>query len=178
MSTSTSLSVSNNTCNPSTISYFDLSIFIYLETIEIGSDNFYHTNVFNLDGLFKLRNLTIGSNSFTKFKSHYGNDSSKSFHILNCDKLESLSIGFGSFSDYGGEFELSNLPQLQSIVIGNMNSNSYNVIGNMNSNSYNFYYVNTFEIRGIELIFLYYFRSTQFGICDIRRLFILFVLVC
>ena len=59
-------------------------------------------------------------------KNGFGNDSTKSFQILNCDKLESISIGKYSFSDYGGEFELSNLPQLQSIVIGNMNSTSYN----------------------------------------------------
>ena len=141
MSTSTSLSVPNNTCNPTNIKYLDLSIYIYLETIEVESDNFYHTEVFSIDGLFNLRNITIGSNSFTKNKNNYGNDSSKSFHILNCDKLESISIDFASFSDYGGEFELSNLPQLQSIQIGQLNSNSYN-----------FYYLSNFEIQSISII--------------------------
>ena len=138
MSTSTSLLVPNNTCNPTTIKYFDLSIYIYLETIEVESDNFYYTEVFNIDGLFNMRNITIGANSFTKKKNSYGNDSNKSFHILNCNKLESISIGFGSFSDYGGEFELWNLPQLQSIQIGQLNSNSYN-----------FYYLSNFEIQSI-----------------------------
>ena len=141
MATSTSLSVPNNTCNPSTISYFDLSIYIYLETIEVESDNFYYTEVFNIDGLFNLRNVSIGSNSFTQKKNSFGNDSNKSFHILNCDKLESISIGEYSFSDYGGEFELSNLPQLQSIQIGQLNSNSYN-----------FYYLSNFEIQSISII--------------------------
>ena len=138
MSTSTSLLVPNNTCNPTTIKYFDLSIYIYLETIEIESDNFYHTEVFKLDGLFNLKNLTLGSNSFTKKKNSYGNDPNKSFQILNCNKLESILIGVGSFSDYGGEFELSNLPQLHSIQIGQLNSNSYN-----------FYYLSNFEIQSI-----------------------------
>ena len=138
MATSTSLLVPNNTCNPTTIIYFDLSIYIYLETIEIESDNFYYTEVLKLDGLFNLKNLTLGSNSFTKKKNSYGNDPNKSFQILNCVKLESILIGVGSFSDYGGEFELSNLPQLQSIQIGQLNSNSYN-----------FYYLSNFEIQSI-----------------------------
>ena len=99
-------------------------------------------STFKIDGLTSLTTLSIGSNSFTQHPNEFGNDSSKSFHISNCDNLQSISIGEYSFSDYGGEFELSNLPELQSIVIGNMNSNSYN-----------FYYIHTFEIRGIELIY-------------------------
>ena len=88
-----------------------------------------------------LTSLSIGSNSFTEHPNGFGNDSNKSFHILNCAKLESISIGVYSFSDYGGEFELSNLPKLQSIVIGNMNSNSYN------------FYSSSLIIEGIELIY-------------------------
>ena len=40
---------------------------------------------------------------------------SKSFHILNCESLESIQIGAFSFSDFGDGFELMNLPQLHSI---------------------------------------------------------------
>ena len=79
---------------------------------------FNEVSSFKIDGLASLTSLSIGSNSFTQHPNGFGNSSTKSFHILNCDKLESISIGVGSFSDYGGEFELSNLPQLQSIVIG------------------------------------------------------------
>ena len=49
------------------------------------------------------------------------NDSSKSFHILNCESLESIQIGERSFSDYAGEFELKNLPQLQYIQFDSCN---------------------------------------------------------
>ena len=114
-----------------------------METIYIDGTNFKFVNTFIIDGLFKLRNITIGSNSFTGTKNGFGNGSSKSFHILNCDKLASISIGEYSFSDYSGEFELSNLPELQSIVIGNMNVTSYN------------FYSASFIIRGIELILIY-----------------------
>ncbi|CBK22599.2 uncharacterized protein [Blastocystis hominis] len=56
-------------------------------------------------------------------------DKSKSFHILNCESLESIQIGRYSFGDFGGEFELKNLPQLQSIQIGTIGSSSSNFYG-------------------------------------------------
>ena len=82
----------------------------------------------------------ISLNSFTQKKNWYGNDVSKSFHILNCESLESIQIGAYSFSDFGGEFELKNLPQLQSIQIGTIGSTSRN---------FNY---SSFVIRGIDMI--------------------------
>ena len=95
---------------------------------------------FKIDGLNRLKTIKIGNNSFTQKKNSNGNDKSKSFHILNCESLESIQIGQYSFSDFGGEFELKNLPQLQSIQIGTIGSYSYN------------FYWSSFVIRGIELI--------------------------
>ena len=141
MSTTTSISVPYQSCNNQNLTLFDLSAFKFLETVEIDSGNFLYTTTFVIDGIFDLRNVTILKNSFTQHPNGYGNDSNKSFQILNCDKLESIQIGEYSFSDYGGEFELSNLPQLQSIVIGQLNSNSYN-----------FYYLSNFEIQSISII--------------------------
>ena len=63
------------------------------------------------------------------------NKQSKSFHILNCKSLESIQIGKYSFSDFAGEFELKNLPQLQFIQF-----DSYNIC------------LSSFVIRGIEMI--------------------------
>ena len=95
---------------------------------------------FQIDGLNRLKTIKIGSNSFTQKKYSAGDDKSKSFHILNCESLESIGIGEYSFSDFGGEFELRNLPQLQSIQIG--------TIGRYSDN----FYYSSFVIRGIELI--------------------------
>ena len=95
---------------------------------------------FKIDGLDRLKTIKIGNNSFTQNKNGYGNDESKSFHILNCESLESIQIGQCSFSDFAGEFELKNLPQLQSIHIGSIGSWSCN------------FYYSSFVIRGIELI--------------------------
>ena len=166
MSTSTSLSVPNNACNNQNLTLFDLSAFKLVETVHIDNGNYIHTTAFVIDGLLTLRNVTILSNSFTQHPNGYDNDPNKSFHILNCDKLESISIGEYSFSDYGGEFELSNLPQLQSFSdyggefeLSNLPQLQSIQIGQLNSNSYNFYSA-LFEIESIELIFDLLYRFT------------------
>ena len=89
-----------------------------LEILEIGDECFASVQTFQIDGLNRLKSLKIGKNSFTQNKNSGGNDASKSFHILNCGSLESIQIGEYSFSDFGGNFELKNLPQLQSIILG------------------------------------------------------------
>ena len=119
---------------------WNVSWLLNLESIEIGNNCFGSVQTFKIDGLNRLKSLKIGNNSFTQKKYRYGNDQSKSFHILNCESLESIQIGDCSFSDFGGKFELKNLPQLQSIQIGSIGSKSYN------------FYHSSFVIRGIELI--------------------------
>ena len=119
---------------------WDVSWFLNLESIEIGNECFEFVETFQIDGLNQLQTIKIGNNSFTQSKYWYGLDKSKSFHILNCQSLVSIQIGECSFSDYASEFELKNLPQLQSIQIGTIGNDSYN------------FYGSSFVIRGIELI--------------------------
>ena len=136
----TSIVLPDWTCNDVDYTIFDFSRFTQVESIEIGNDCFGSMQSFQIDGLDRLKCLKIGNNSFTQNKNSFGDDESKSFHILNCESLESIQIGPFSFSDYAGEFELKNLPQLQSIQIGTIGSESYN------------FYYSSFVIRGIELI--------------------------
>ena len=119
---------------------WDVSLLYNLESIEIGNECFESVKTFQIDGLNRLKTIKIGSNSFTHKKYSWGNDVSKSFHILNCESLESIQIGEYSFSDYAGDFELTNLPQLQAIQIGSTQRESRNFHGS------------SFVIRGIELI--------------------------
>ena len=119
---------------------WDVSLFLNLESIEIGNDCFESVKTFQINGLNRLKTIKIGNNSFTQKKYMGGNDKSKSFHILNCKSLESIQIGEYSFSDFGGDFELKNLPQLQSIRIGTVGSESNN------------FHCSSFVIRGIEMI--------------------------
>ena len=62
------------------------------------------------------------------------------FTITNNVSLESIQIGKHSFSDFGGEFELKNLPQLRSIQIGTIGKDSSN------------FYYSSFVLRGIYMI--------------------------
>ena len=156
----TSIIIPNWTCNDIDYTTFDFSRFSIVESIEIGNDCFESVKTFKIDGLNRLKSIKIGNNSFTQEKNGYGDDKSKSFHILNCESLESIQIGECSFCDFGGDFELKNLPQLQSIQIGAINPNG--------SHSFNFWH-SSFVIRGIELILnIVMIRSSKSTIHYIR----------
>ena len=148
------LTISSNCCND--LNALDLNRFKWLQSIKIGDDCFELVKTFQIDGLNRLKTIKIGNNSFTQTKNDDGNDKSKSFHILNCESLESILIGEYSFSNFAGDFELKNLPQLQSIQIGTIGSKSYN------------FYGSSFVIRGIELILsIVMIRSSKSTIhCD------------
>ena len=108
---------------------FDFSRFTDLEYLEIGSNSFRSVETFIIDGMNNLTTLKIGEKSFTESKNGAGSEYFKSFHIRNCESLESIEIGSLSFSDYAGEFELVNLPFLKSISFGedgNLGFNFYN----------------------------------------------------
>ena len=134
---STSLSIPTNVCNSNLLTIFDLSALNLLQSISIGDSNFMYVNEFIINNLFDLKSITIGQNSFTTTRGSYGDNPSRSFHILNCDQLESISIGAYSFSDYSGEFELRNLPKLSTIKIGDTTRDSNN------------FYWSSFVIKGI-----------------------------
>ena len=103
-----------------------------LRSITIGNECFESVDTFIINGLDELRSLKIGKNSFTHWKSNdkwdwnKANNASRSFSISNCDELKSIEIDRYSFSDYGGEFELRNLPKLSTIKIGEIGSQSAN----------------------------------------------------
>ena len=134
-----SVTVGSNRCNNALS--FDPWSKSLIRTITIGDSSFSFVSAFKIEGMTKLRELKIGSNSFTNKLNSYGKDTTKSFHILNCESLESIEIGEYSFSDYAGEFELKNLSKLESLIIG---SNT--------SISYNFYNTNSLIIEGILII--------------------------
>ena len=139
----TNLTISSYCCND--VISLNINRYRWLRSIEIGSNCFDSLETFRIDGLNRLRRLTIDRNSFTeqnesRWDIRGANNKSKSFHILNCESLESIQIGRYSFSDFAGNFELKNLPQLQSIQIGD--------IGNY---SRNFYYC-SFVIGGNNAI--------------------------
>ena len=124
------LIISSNSCND--LNSLNLNENRYLKSIEIRNNCFSNVDLFKIDGLKSLKSLKIGINSFTHLKSNdrwdydKANNPSQSFSILNCIELESIEIGEFSFSDYGGGFELLNLPKLSIIKIGYVGSYSFN----------------------------------------------------
>ena len=143
-----SIHLPDRTCNDEEYFTLDFSRFTLLEELEIGSISFKFINKFIIDGLNHIKSLKIGINSFTSLIGD--NNSSRSFHILNCVELESIEIGHHSFSDYGGGFELKNLPKLSTIKIGEIGSNSYN------------FYSSSFVVKGIIDMILLMNRSSTF----------------
>ena len=127
-----------NRCNG--VRSFNPNMKSKLRSIRIGDKCFRSLQTFRIEGYNRLKTINIGKNSFTQNENSYGNDESKSFHILNCDSLESIEIGEFSFSDFAGEFELKNLSRLQSIQIGTTGSWSGN------------FYRSSFVIRGSDII--------------------------
>ena len=138
----TNLIISSNSCNE--LKSLNLNEYRYLKSIEIGDDCFSNVELFNIDGLNELNELKIGDNSFTHQRD--GNNQSRSFHLLNCAKLESIDIGRYSFSDYAGEFKLNNLPSLTSIKIGSIETDYSD--SNNGGRSSNFFY-SSFVVEGI-----------------------------
>ena len=111
----TALTVTGNSCNDNNIYAVDLSSFKFLRSVVIGNSCFQYVQLFSIVGLNWLESVSIGDNSF-------GSDGSlwevSELKIVNCPQLKSLSIGYWSFRRYNG-FELSELPQLISVVMGN-----------------------------------------------------------
>ena len=150
-SSEVSVEIKDWTCNDLEYTVFDFSRFTEVESIKIGDDCFASVNTFRIDGLNRLKTLRIGKNSFSQARNNEwlermditlirANDRSKSFRILNCESLESIEIDRYSFSDFGGDFELRNLPQLHNVQIGQTEYQSYN------------FFYSSLVIRGIGLI--------------------------
>ena len=142
------LIICSNSCNE--LKSLNLNEYRYLKSIEIGNECFSNVDLFKIDGLNELNELKIGINSFTKKKNGWGNNPFRSFSISNCGELESIEIGHHSFSDYGGGFELKNLPKLSTIKIGEIGRDSSN------------FYYSSFEIKGIIDMILLMNRSSTF----------------
>ena len=155
-STTTSILIPKGSINDEDYTVFDFSRFTLLEELEIRDECFMYVDIVKIDGLNELKSLKIGENSFTHFKSsdewdsNKANNPNRSFSILNCIELESIEIGSFSFSDYGGGFELRNLPKLSTVKIGEIGSGSCN------------FFYSSFVIKGIIDMILLMNRSSTF----------------
>ena len=81
-----------------------------IKRVEIGNGNYKTVTQFVIDGLNELETIIIGKNSFNNLLSRKGSG----FSIMNCDQLNDIHIGRGSFCWYES-FECKNLSSLISI---------------------------------------------------------------
>ena len=109
----TALTVTGNSCNDNNIYVVDLRSFKFLRSVVIGHYCFKYVQILSIVGLNWLESVSIGTYSLWSDGSLLVDSE---FKIVNCPQLKSLSIGGRSFGRYNG-FELSQLPQLKSIIV-------------------------------------------------------------
>lgn len=133
----TTISVPNNVCNDAWVYSFDLSLLPDVETVSIGSGSYKKVTDVKIDGLRKLKWISIGEESFTDMKTY----SSYSFVLKNCPEITSLFINNHAFSTYKS-CTIENNSKMTSLTIG----------GNRLDYSYSFYYANLIlrsDYRGV-----------------------------
>ena len=137
------LHIDDYACNDESLTTFSVERFPNLIFLWIESYNFKNVSTFDVRDNTKLEYVYIKDFSFTEViylnELYLELGSWKSFHLVNCERLISIETGSYSFVDYAGEFELKNLPSLESIVIGNINADAVNFVSS------------SFVVRGISI---------------------------
>ena len=110
-----------------------------LEKIVIGDESFEKVYKFSIAGLVNLQSIVIGKNCFTEAKNAAEDNPHRTFSIVNCPKLVYMTIGCYSFSDYSGEFKITNCGSLQVIRIGEIGLESGN------------FHNATFDLRSMDM---------------------------
>ena len=121
----TDLEIGKDVCQFENVTVFDLSKYPKLKTLRIGNSAFEYVNELKLVGLNNLERVTIGENSFKKYRNTPERIPNCFFYVKNCPKLKSLKIGPYSFSDYT-VIEIENVDALEVIEMGELNEESWN----------------------------------------------------
>ena len=118
------INVKSETCN--SLNVFDFSNLQNLKVINVGDECCSRVDYLFIANMPLLQRFTVGTNSFTKEMNGWKSNKQRSFHIQHCPSLEFIKIGRYSFSDYGGDFELVDLPKLAEMEIGIFDQESWN----------------------------------------------------
>lgn len=82
----TTIDVPSNQCSYDWVDSFDLSLLPDVETVSIGSNSYKKVKYVKIDGLRKLKWISIGEKSFTDMNTF----NSYSFILKNCPEITSL----------------------------------------------------------------------------------------
>ena len=116
-----SIEVMDHCCSEENMKVLDLSVFIKLRELKVGSWCFCQVEELNMIGLRCLESVVIGIGSF-----HNDRDNSEvlsahgSFHLKACPLLKSFRVGAFSFMLYG-VCEIENVDALEVIEMGDLN---------------------------------------------------------
>lgn len=118
------LQIPSDSCNDDEFTEFTLSSFSLLKWIEIGDNSLVNVRHVSIQNMPQLTRLIIGAHSFSPSLSMFGIESNGgSFVLKNCNMLEEVRIDILSFAAYQS-CSLSNLPSLQSLIIGDYQQHS------------------------------------------------------
>ena len=120
------LVVKDNCCSNDDIRVLDLSGFVNLRELKVGSYCFRKVEELKLIGMKCLESVEIGKVSFAKYPYNTadGIDEKRHFYLKNCPKLKSLKICYQSFIDYS-VCEIENVDALEVIEMGDVNDGSW-----------------------------------------------------
>ena len=131
-STTRGIIVPSNSCNDQAGSWLSLKDFSKLAFLRVGDNSMWNVAELVISNVPTLKWVQIGTNSFTQVKGTWPRtkNTDRKFLLTGCAAVESLTIGPGSFADYG-VCQIENVPALKTISIGSL-STSFE--------SYNFFY--------------------------------------
>ena len=109
------LIVKDKSCNGKEWKSLDLSLLSKLRKLTVGDECFNEVETVKLNGLNELESVVVGKESFT-----FESDTTTSFEMKDCKKVEELIIGKKSFHIFGA-FSLENTPSLERIIMKGAN---------------------------------------------------------
>ena len=118
--------VKDRFCCDDDIRLLDLSGYVNLRELKVGSYCFRKVEELKLIGMKYLESVEIGKVSFAKrsYNTADGIDDKRHFYLKNCPKLKSLKIGLKAFLDYS-VCEIENVNALEVIEMGDLNDDSW-----------------------------------------------------
>ena len=122
-----SIEVMDHCCSEENMKVLDLSVFIKLRELKVGSWCFCQVEELNMIGLRCLESVVIGKSSFAKlpYSTEDGRDDNRHFYLKNCLSLRVFKIGLKAFMDYS-VCEIENVDALEVIEMGDLNEESSN----------------------------------------------------
>lgn len=121
--------VSDNSCNESGLEVLDLSGFVNLRELNVGSLCCMYVKVLKLIGLNHLERVVIGNVSFAEKKEtmEFVPHPENRFYLKDCPAVRELRIGRVSFMYYSVCI-IENTPSLESITIGDLKEKGFNFV--------------------------------------------------